>query len=143
MNMDNHSYAETPPEFDTCHIKEENEESRNSHLPPELDNFYIKEESENSHLPAQEQYTRLPRYPEGPYTNKKKTNKLCFVPNCDNTLYNTEKLFIIVPQNIKARKQWFLKAKRPCDVSKSTKFYACEDHFDVSFRGKSVVGVGA
>lgn len=58
--------------------------------------------------------------------------KWCFVPRCKNTAVNApHKIFVCVPANYERKVLWFKAARRPFPKSK-TKFYCCEDHFNVS-----------
>lgn len=61
--------------------------------------------------------------------------KCCAVPRCKNTSIKTpNKLFVYVPSKKPVRDKWLKLARRnPADISKNTKIYFCEDHFDVSF----------
>uniref|UniRef100_A0A8D8T928 THAP-type domain-containing protein n=1 Tax=Cacopsylla melanoneura TaxID=428564 RepID=A0A8D8T928_9HEMI len=79
----------------------------------------------------------LPSYPEG--SNEGNKRHWCFIPKCTNTGVNSpNKWFIPVPNDIKLKKLWFEKVRRPYNVSNTTKLYACEDHFDVSLKKKVV-----
>lgn len=65
-----------------------------------------------------------------------KAIKCCFVPSCTNTSFNVpRKIFFAVPQNMSRRTQWFgaIKGEKFLRVSSDlTKFFCCEDHFNVS-----------
>ena len=57
--------------------------------------------------------------------------KWCYVPECKNTSRNNPlKIFFYVPQNIE-KIQLCFKVARRADESTNSKFYCCEDHFDV------------
>lgn len=61
--------------------------------------------------------------------------RCCAVIKCKNTSVKTpDKLWIRVPEkNINMRKTWFKIARRDSELlSKKTRLYFCENHFDVS-----------
>ena len=61
------------------------------------------------------------------------TRKSCVVPKCKNTTTNSpEKLFFIVPKDVKMRKKWIKAMKRLDPFGGKSTVYCCEDHFDVS-----------
>lgn len=61
------------------------------------------------------------------------TRKSCVVPKYKSTTTKTsEKLFILVPMDIKIRKKWLNAMKRLDPFGDKSKVYCCEDHFDVS-----------
>lgn len=65
---------------------------------------------------------------------KNTSYRTCFVPLCTNTtLKNPSKLFFTVPKDQKLRKKWFQIANRR-DPPTTSRYYCCEDHFDVSIR---------
>ncbi|KAJ8708159.1 hypothetical protein PYW08_010525 [Mythimna loreyi] len=57
----------------------------------------------------------------------------CLVSECKNTSVKTpEKLWIQVPTDLKMRNTWLKLARRdPKSLSTKTKYYFCEDHFDL------------
>lgn len=63
----------------------------------------------------------------------------CLVSECKNTSVKTpEKLWIQVPTDLKMRNRWLKLARRdPKSLSTKTKYYFCEDHFDVSMQFNS------
>lgn len=65
---------------------------------------------------------------------KSKFYKYCVVPQCGSTTTKTpNKLFIYVPSKEQIRRKWLKLAKRDPDyLSKDSRMYFCEDHFDVS-----------
>lgn len=61
------------------------------------------------------------------------TRKSCVVPKCKNTTTNSpDKLFFIVPKDVKMRKKWIKAMKRLDPFGDKSTVYCCEDHFDVS-----------
>ncbi|XP_043484807.1 uncharacterized protein LOC122512803 [Leptopilina heterotoma] len=61
-----------------------------------------------------------------------KKYKTCFVPQCISTTFKTpEKLFFFVPQTENVRKHWFQIARRNDTPSIKSKFYCCQDHFNL------------
>lgn len=66
-------------------------------------------------------------------TDKKYKYKYYVVPKCQSTtVKTTEKLFISLPNDLKARKLWQKAMRRTTFVSNKGSKYCCEDHFDVS-----------
>ncbi|XP_052745626.1 uncharacterized protein LOC128199571 [Bicyclus anynana] len=60
------------------------------------------------------------------------TRKSCVVPKCNNTTINSpEKLFFIVPKEVKMRKKWTKAMKRLDPFGDKSTVYCCEDHFDI------------
>lgn len=64
----------------------------------------------------------------------KDLKRWCFVPRCKNTSRNApHKIFVSVPATYERKVLWFKAARRALPKS-STKFYCCEDHFNVSVK---------
>ncbi|VEN55235.1 unnamed protein product [Callosobruchus maculatus] len=61
-----------------------------------------------------------------------KSYRYCFVPLCTNTTKKTPgKVFFNVPQDENRRNKWFQAAHRDIPPKTKTKFFCCEDHFDL------------
>lgn len=57
--------------------------------------------------------------------------RTCFVPLCKNTTIKTpHKIFFVVPKDLKMRQKWFDIVRRS-DLPTLSRYYCCEDHFDV------------
>lgn len=59
--------------------------------------------------------------------------KYCFVPLCrSSSKIHSEQIFIHLPQGDDIRKKWYAAVNSNGPVSRNTRIYCCEDHFDVS-----------
>lgn len=62
-----------------------------------------------------------------------KSYRACFVPFCTNTTKRTpQKVFLNVPKKGERRNLWFRTVRRINPQATTTKFFCCEDHFEVS-----------